>query len=208
MTEVAAAVEAVSTAARTDLPVIMADIHAATATLSSVATEVGANLTVASGRIDGLATNAESALAGATLAFANANDTLSEINAALVTGESALLAAERAFAGADRVINEEAARIAEELRATLTGLDIAVAQVAADLPEVAADVRAASAAARASFTELERVVAASGPSVEGFMTTALPSYRSLAQESRSLVANLDALVTAIQGDPLRFLLSE
>ena len=208
MTEVAAAVEVVGTAARTDLPLIVADIHTATAILSSAATEVGANLTVASGRIDGLAASAESALAGATLAFANANDTLAEINTALVTGERALLAAERAFAGADRVINEEAAGIAEELRATLTGLDTAVAQVAADLPQVSADVRAASAAARSSFTELERVVTSSGTSVEEFMTTALPSYQSLAQETRSLIANLDILVTQVQRDPLRFLLNE
>jgi len=200
--------DAVGAVAQTDLPAVVADIRSATATVSEVAGDVGADLRTTGDRIDALSAGAETALAQVTQTFANANATLTAIDSALATGDRALTAAERAFTGADRVINEDVAGIAQELRASLAGLNAAIAQVSADLPGVTADLRAASTAAQASFEELQRVVGASGGSVESFASTALPAYASLAQESRALIDNLDGLVTQIGRDPARFLLNQ
>ncbi|MBP1805247.1 MlaD family protein [Rubellimicrobium aerolatum] len=200
--------DAVGAVARTDLPAVVADIRSATATVAAVAGEVGADLRSAGDRIEGLGAGAETALAQVTQTFANANATLTAIDTALATGNRALAAAERAFTGADRVMNEDVAGIAQELRASLAGLNAAIAQVSADLPGVTADLRAASTAAQSSFEELERVVGASGGSVERFTATALPAYASLAAETRALIDNLDGLVTQIGRDPARFLLNQ
>jgi len=204
------AITLISTIAETDLPVILADIRTATATANRVVSQVGGDLSAASGRIDaridGLADGAETAMASLTETFGNANVTLAAINEALVSGERTLEAAELAFTGADRFINEDVAGITSQLRVTMARLDTAIAQVSDDIPAVTADLRAAAATANTAFTDIAQIVGTAGGAVSSFASTGLPEYTRLAQETRTLITSLERLTRQIEREPARFFL--
>ncbi|MEM8959341.1 MAG: MlaD family protein [Pseudomonadota bacterium] len=204
--EATRAVATVNATVQTDLPAIIADIRSATDTASTVISELGENLTSASGRIDGVVDEAEKALSAATTAFSNANETLTEINRAMETGDRALAAAESAFSGASRVINDDLSGIISGLEETLATLRQTIGQVSDDIPGISADLRNASDSAASAFAELQAMAQASAPAVETFATTALPIYTRLGQETRELVDNLDRLTLQIERDPARFFL--
>lgn len=204
--EARAALAPISRAAQQDLPAMVADIRAATATANQVMTDVGNSLTAASGKADGLMDDASTSLNAVTDSFTRANTTLEAINSALAVGERTLIAAEKTFDGADRVINEDISAIVTDLRRTIDGLDIAIAGVSDAIPGVTADLQAASDAARETFERVSRVVAASDPPIRDFTTTALPQFTRLARETRDLINNLEQLTKQIQRDPARFFL--
>jgi phospholipid/cholesterol/gamma-HCH transport system substrate-binding protein len=204
--EARAALAPISRAAQEDLPAMVADIRAATATANRVMTDVGTSLTSAAGKVDGLVDDAATSLAAVTDSFTRANTTLTAINSALAVGERTLIAAEKTFDGADRVINEDIAAITTDLRRTIDGLDRAIAGVSDAIPQVTADLTAASNAARQTFEQVSRTVAASDPPIRDFTTTALPQFTRLARETRELISNLDQLTKQIQRDPARFFL--
>ncbi len=201
------AVQSVSTIATTDLPAIIADLRRATESASKVIVDVGENLRASSETATAVLEGARDTLEAARVSFANANETFAAINGALVTGDRALSAAERAFAGADRVINEDMSGMISGLETTLDGLNTAIAQVSDDLPVISADVRAASEAAAAAFVQLRQLADGASPAMRDFATTGLPLYTRLAQESRTLIGNLDRLTNQIQRDPTRFFLN-
>jgi phospholipid/cholesterol/gamma-HCH transport system substrate-binding protein len=203
-----AAIASIGAVAETDLPVIVADIRAAAATVARVTETVGQDLSSASGRVEALSGDASVMMAQITTTFADANTTLTAINGALATGDAALSAAARAFDGADTLINSEGAALAADLRMTLGRLDAAIGQVAEDIPTISADLQAASAAAEAAFARLNQIMTTAAGPVNTFTTTALPNYTTLAQETRALIDNLDALTTQIQRDPARFFLNQ
>lgn len=192
--------------AETDLPAIIADIREASATASRVIEQVGADLSSAAGRVDGLSRDAAATLQTATDTFTRANETLTRLNGAIDTGDRALAAADSAFSSADRLIREEAATIAADLRATLDRMDGAIAQVSDDLPEITANLRQTAEGARSAFAEIERAVAAASPTVQDFAREGLPQYTRLAREARTLVDNLDTLIRRIERDPARYFL--
>lgn len=200
------AISTIRVAAETDLPGILADIRAAVGNVNTVVESVGGNLTAAAETLPGLISTAETTMVQVTQTFANANETLAAMNAALETGERTLEAAESAFTGADRLINEDLEGLIAELETTVQGLNSAVATVAADLPEISAEVLAASEAASTAFTQLRSLVDASTPGVQEFTTTALPLFSRLAQETRTLIGNLDQLTRQIERSPTQFLL--
>ncbi|RUS63128.1 MCE family protein [Pseudorhodobacter sp. E13] len=204
--EARAALAPISRAAQEDLPAMVADIRAATATANQVMTEVGTALTSASGKADGLMDDASTSLAAVTESFTRANTTLDAINSALAVGERTLVAAEKTFDGADRVINEDVSAIVTDLRRTIDGLDVAIAGVSDAIPGVTADLQAASNAARETFERVSAVVAASDPPIRDFTTAALPQFTRLARETRDLISNLEQLTKQIQRDPARFFL--
>ena len=206
VTEAKQAIQSINDVADTDLPAIFTDIRSATQKASQIINDVGANLTSASGHIAEIAEDARVTLGEATRAFGNANDTLASINTALETGDRALSAAERAFLGADRVINEEISGVIAGLETSLNTLNSAVAAVTDDLPLISADLRSASQSASDAFAELRSIASSSAPSVREFASTALPLYTRLAQETRTLIANLDRLTQQIERDPTRFFL--
>ncbi len=202
------AVTSINAITENDLPGIVADIRTATATANRVVEKVGNDLSNASGRIDMLTATADVTLKTVTETFASANETLNAVNSALVVGEDALGAAQRAFDGADRVINDDVSGITADLRTAISKLNGAIDQVSGDIPAVSADLRAAARAAEQTFAELQRVVGSSGGAVTEFATTGLPLYSRLAQETRTLIDNLDRLTTSIQRDPARFFLNK
>ncbi|WP_114964244.1 MlaD family protein [Alkalilacustris brevis] len=200
------AIATISRVAETDLPAIMTDIRGATETASRVIEQVGGDLSAASGRIDGIADDAQGAIAAATDTFSRANQTLTAINEALSAGERTLAAAERAFEGADRLIDEDISALVAQLRESMTRLDGAIAQVSDDIPAVTADLRAAAESARVAFLDMGEVVGTAGEAVTGFATTGLPQYTRLAQETRNLIASLERVTRQIERDPTRFFL--
>jgi phospholipid/cholesterol/gamma-HCH transport system substrate-binding protein len=204
--EARAALAPIAEAAKTDLPAMVADIRASTQTANRVMSEVGENLSSASGKADLMLDDASKALTAVTDSFTRANTTLDAINSALAVGERTLSAAERTFDGADRVINEDIGAITEDLRRTINNLDVAIAKVSADIPGVTADLKAASESARAAFADVARTIAASDPPIREFTTTALPQFTRLARETRDLITNLEQLTKQIQRDPARFFL--
>ena len=199
-------IRSIGETADTDLAAIFDDIRAATAQDSATIDTVGRDLSSASGRLDGLASDAVQTLADARETFANANDTLAAINGTLETGDRALGAAERAFDSADTVLNDEIGGIAASLRSTLDTLEAAVGDVAAEIPAVAEELRSASRSAEAAFAGIEGTVDAASPAVRDFAATALPQFGRLAVETRALIDNLDALIGQIRRDPSRFFL--
>lgn len=206
--EATQAVRQITAITETDLPVIVADIRSATSTANRVVQQVGQDLTGASGRIDGLSATAQTTLDTVATTFANANQTLTAVNSALAISEGALASAERAFDGADRVINNDVSAITGDLRASISQLNGVIAQVSQDIPGVTADLRSASRSAEATFAEVQRIVASSGGAVAAFANDGLPLYARLAQETRTLIKNLDRLTTQIQRDPTRFILDK
>ncbi len=194
------AVRLVTDAAETDLPVIVADVRAATTAAREVIETIGTDLSSASGRVDNMGEKAENALDNANAAFIRANATLAAIDSALVTGDAALAAAERAFDGADRVINDDVSAITADLRSTLGALNEAIGQVSEDLPAITADLRRAATTAEGAFAEFGPVVSASSGAVS--------SFSQLARETQTLIEHLDNLTGQIQRDPARFFLNE
>jgi phospholipid/cholesterol/gamma-HCH transport system substrate-binding protein len=195
-----------SDTAETDLPEIVRNVREATEITATLARKVAADLTSASGRIDGLTQSAEATLDTVRRTFDRANETLAGFDEALRTGDAALSAAEATFTGADRIVNEEAAAVADQLRTTLDELARAVGTVAGELPAVVTDLRSASQAAERSFVRIDDTVTRSARPVQEFTTAALPQYGRLAVEIRSLISSLESLVQQIQRDPSRFLL--
>jgi phospholipid/cholesterol/gamma-HCH transport system substrate-binding protein len=202
-----AAVNAITMAAETDLPAIVADIRSATDTANRVVADVGQQISDAAGRIDGLADNASETMTQITGTFANANETLAAINSALSTGERTLDAAERAFAGADRVINEDFGAVTSDLRKVMQRLEGAIAQVSDDIPAITGDLRRAAETANTTFAQLGQIVSSSSAPITAFAATGLPQYTQLARETRNLISNLEKLTRQIERDPARFFLN-
>jgi len=192
--------------AETDLPGIFADIRAGVESARGVIETVGGDLTAASESIPALVATAETTMVQVTQTFANANETLGAMNAALDTGQRTLAAAESAFTGADTLINDDLSGLIAELETTVQGLNDAIGTVAADLPEISAEVRAASTEASAAFVQLRGLVDGAAPGLNEFTTTGLPLFSRLAQETRTLINNLDQLTRQIERSPTQFLL--
>lgn len=191
-----------------DLRAIFEDIRTATRSAVQTIETVGADLSSASGQLDGLAGEASETLEAARSTFAAANVTLSSINGTLETGDRALSAAERAFDGADRAITQELGPIAAQLRGTLAELEASISQVSGDIPEITSELRAASRSAAAAFSGLEGAVGETRPALRDFSATALPQFSRLAAEARALIDNLDALTTQLRRNPTRFFLDD
>ncbi len=205
--EATIATRAVATVAETDLPLIIADVRAATGDIRTMVDVVGEDLQGFSGRLDALGDSGVRTLDQVTETFANANATLAAINRALATSEGAIEAAERAFIGADRVMNEEIAAITADLRDVLARLGNAVDAVSEDIPAVTADLRRTADSAARAFDDIGRLVRDSSGPVREFTTSGLPNLALLAREARGLVTNLDRLTRQLERDPTRFLLN-
>jgi len=192
--------------AETDLPTILADVRDAADTAARTVESVGADLSDAAGRADGITEAASATLAIVADTFESANATLARLDTALDTGDAALVAARDAFASADRVLNDDLAAMADALRATLAELETAIGTVSDSVPAIADDLRATAASASATLAEVETTARRLGPPLRVFADDGLPQYARLARESRELVAGLDRLVARIARDPARYFL--
>lgn len=201
-------IRAVSALTQTELPATMTNIQAAVENARAVIDTLGSTLTTAVGGVGDVISAAETTLTQVTTTFSDANQTLTAINSALEVGERTLAAAERSFVGADRFLNEDIAGLMTELQTTVQGLNVAVGQVSADLPDITANLRAAGQSASDTFAQIQTLVTSSSPAVQEFAATGLPLYTRLAQETRELIGNLDQLTQQISRSPARFFLSQ
>ncbi|PIE11406.1 MAG: ABC transporter substrate-binding protein [Rhodobacterales bacterium] len=193
-------------AAESDLPAILEDVRAAARQVEETVRTAGADLSAATGRVDGISASAETALTEASTTMVRARETLDAFDSALGTAQSMLESADSAFAGADRVINTDIGPLTADLRGTIDRLNTALDQVSTDLPGISADLRRASNDAAEAARNLDQVISGAAGPVDDFVRAGLPQYTQLANESRRLVQIMESLVSKIERDPARFLL--
>lgn len=195
----------IADSAETQIPAILDDIRAATQQVDKTVAQLGADLTRATGRVDGLSETAQTALTEVTDTFTRARETLAAMESALSVAEGTLASADRAFDGADKVINRDIEPLTTQLSGTVDRLNRALDQVSGDLPAITGDLRQAAARASAAAQDLTRMLNnAEGP-IDSFVEDGLPQYTQLADEARTLVREIEAIVARIERDPARFI---
>jgi len=189
-----------------DVPLIVADVRAATASANALFKTLDTDLTAFTGRLDGLAAKADTVLVAATDTFANANRTLDAVTGAMGTAEGALVAAEKTFNGVNQLIDEDIDALLADARKTMASLEKAVSAVADDLPLITADVRATLTSANSFVRNLDAILIENRTQIDAFMRAGLPQFVRFTQEARSLVENLQRVTQKLERDPARFIL--
>lgn len=204
--EARAAIETINVAVQDDLPGMMADVRDAAQTANRVIDEVGAQVGGAAGTFDRLADESGVALAAATDAFANANETLAAISTAMESAEGTLGAAEQTFTSVNAIIDEDIDGMVVDIRRAVDAFTTTVTGVSDDFDRVADEVLAASESAADLMATVDGIVQANRLQVSEFMRIGLPQFVRFIEESRLLVGNLERLAKRVERDPARFLL--
>ncbi len=189
-----------------DLPVIIADIKSTVSRVDQAVATTAADISGASGRLEGIVANADGAILAATETFQNANTTLSAVTRTLDNAEGTLGAAEKTFTGINQILDEDAEAIIADIRTSVTNLSGAVDQVSADLPQVTSDLRSTLARTSQFVANLDSLVVENSDQIETFMQAGLPQFVRFVQEGSRLIQNLQRLTTKIESNPARFLL--
>lgn len=118
--------------------------------------------------------------------------------------DTALTAGTRAFNAAQTVIGDMTP-VATDLRTTLRSVDVALASLPEDLPQISASLLAASDNAASAFRSLRSVVEGARAPVQSFAGDTLPQINRLSQDIRGLVQNMDELVSTLRRNPAQLL---
>lgn len=118
--------------------------------------------------------------------------------------DTALKAGTRAFDTAQTVIGDMAP-VTTNLRTTLRSVDLALASLPEDLPQISASLLAASDNAASAFQSLRNVVEGARAPVQSFAGDTLPQISRLSQDIRGLVQNMDELVSTLRRNPAQLL---
>ncbi|WP_405401604.1 MlaD family protein [Paracoccus sp. Ld10] len=116
----------------------------------------------------------------------------------------ALASGTAAFDTAQRVMGD-LTPVAAELRTTLAAATNALASVPEDLPRISASLRAASDNAAAAFASLRVMLDGARGPVQAFTGDTLPQITRLSQDMRTLVQNMDQLVSTLRRNPAQLL---
>lgn len=116
-----------------------------------------------------------------------------------------LAAAQRTFDGVSGVIDTDVGPVVQDLRQTLGSLDIALARVADDLPEIMGQLRSAADSAQGAFASLRGMIDGARTPVESFTRNGLPQFSRAATGIQALVDNLDQFVTTLRRNPSQLL---
>ncbi|WP_410217305.1 MlaD family protein [Paracoccus sp. (in: a-proteobacteria)] len=162
-------------------------LSAATATLDRVDSYVSGDLTT-------LTQQLERSAAGLT-AFSERGET------SLDSLDSTLLAGTRAFDAAETIISRDLAPVASDLRGTLAAVNTALASLPDDLPQITASLRQAADSAASAFQSLRSVMDSARAPVQAFTGDTLPQLSRLSQDLRSLVENMNQLVSTLRRNP-------
>ncbi|WP_323032309.1 MCE family protein [Paracoccus sp. (in: a-proteobacteria)] len=173
-------------------------LESGTALLDEVRTYVSGDLTSLTQRLDQTAATLQEDLSRLTT---RADQSLDSLDAALEVGQRTLASAERAFDGADRVINSNVEPVVADLRVTLGKANEAIDRVAADLPEITGRLRDAADSADAAFASLRGMLDSARGPVQAFTRDGLPQFTRMASDLRTLVGNVNDLVTALRRNP-------
>ncbi len=204
--EARAAIETINAAVQDDLPGMMADVRDAAQTANRVIGDVGTRIDGAAGTFDRLADESGVALAAATDAFANANETLAAISTAMESAEGTLGAAEQTFTSVNAIIDEDIDGMVVDIRRAVDAFTTTVTGVSDDFDRVADEVLAASESAADLMATVDGIVQGNRLQVSEFMRIGLPQFVRFIEESRLLVGNLERLAKRVERDPARFLL--
>ena len=90
-------------------------------------------------------------------------------------------------------------------RTTLGAVTTAMAGLPEDLPRISASLRAASDNAAAAFASLRGVLDGARGPVQSFAGDTLPQITRLSQDMRTLVQNMDQLVSTLRRNPAQLL---
>lgn len=125
-------------------------------------------------------------------------DSLDALDRALATGDETL-------AAAGRIIREDLAPVSSALRDTLSGIDRALAGLPDDLPRISASLREAAESAASAFASLRLTADGARVPIQSFARETLPQISRLSQDARSLVENMNQLVTTLRRNPSQLL---
>lgn len=117
----------------------------------------------------------------------------------------ALASGTRAFEAADAIIRRDLAPVASDLRETLAAVNTALASLPEDLPQISTSLREAAESAAAAFASLRGLVDGTRAPVQDFARATLPQIARLSQDLRSLVENMNQLVTTLRRNPRQLL---
>ena len=92
-----------------------------------------------------------------------------------------------------------------DLRTTLRSVDVALASLPEDLPQISASLLAASDNAASAFRSLRSVLEGARAPVQSFAGDTLPQINRLSQDIRGLVQNMDELVSTLRRNPAQLL---
>lgn len=189
--------------------VTLGNVDTALAKFTDSATKADATIASATTALDQLRLYVEGDLATVTRQLgetASSVGTLSDRAGGSMDGlDQTLASAGRAFDGADRVMNTEIGPVVTDLRQTLTSLNTAIAGVTDDLPQITARLRDAADSANSAFTSLRGMVEGARSPIQSFAQTGLPQFTRMASDLRTLVDNVNGLVTQLRRNPSQVL---
>jgi phospholipid/cholesterol/gamma-HCH transport system substrate-binding protein len=183
-----------------DVPVIVADIRAATAQARLAVDQIAADVSGFSAQLTPMADDAALLIASANDLMARAQVSLTALDQTLTGADGALAAAQSAFAQADGLMQNDLDPLFADLRQSGASIAQAVADVSADVPAITADLRGLIA-------RVDTLVSQAAPGVATFSQSGLPELTRLAAEARNLVDALGGLVRRIDTNPAGFLLN-
>ncbi|MBB1493207.1 MCE family protein [Paracoccus sp. MC1854] len=166
-------------------------LSAATATLDRVDRYVSGDLTT-------LTQQLERSAAGLTAFSERGATSLDSLDTALAAGT-------RAFDAAEMVISRDLAPVAGDLRGTLAAVNTALASLPEDLPQITASLRRAADSAAVAFQSLGSVIEGARTPVQAFAADTLPQISRLSQDLRTLVENMNQLVSTLRRNPAQLL---
>lgn len=166
-------------------------LSAATGTLERVDRYVSGDLTT-------LTQQLERSAAGLTAFSERGATSLDSLDTALAAGTGA-------FDAAEMVISRDLAPVAGDLRGTLAAVNTALASLPEDLPQITASLRRAADSAAVAFQSLGSVIEGARTPVQAFAADTLPQISRLSQDLRTLVENMNQLVSTLRRNPTQLL---
>lgn len=128
-------------------------------------------------------------------------ETTARIETSLTGMDKTVTAAGRAFESADKVLSTEVGPVATDLRATLARMDETMGKLVGDLPKISEDFRNAAQSASRAFESMDTTMTALKAPAMAFAREGLPQFTRVAVEMRSLIDNINGMVTALRRNP-------
>lgn len=128
-----------------------------------------------------------------------------QLSTSLGTLDGTLAAAERAFDGAATLIDTDLGPVLTDLRQTLGSFDTAVTAVSGDLPEITARLKSAAESADSAFASLRGMIDGMSAPVAAFARDGLPQINRTVVDLRSLIDNMNQLVSALRRNPAQLI---
>jgi len=199
-------IQALEQAATKDLPAMITDVRGALATVNLTIDQVSGDVTTFTSDLAPLIGQAGTTLDTASQTFRDASLALDRLQPAITAAEKTMTSVQGTFANAERIINEDVGPATANVRQSAERLNVAVEQVAADLPAITAELKATLARTTATVASIDTVVQQSARPIGDFTAQGLPQFVRFTQEARELIQRLDRIAGQLERDPARFFL--